>query len=746
MLGSRFRNFGSWRALLVSCVIGGSAIASCAPPPDLTNEAVRMRPPTVLVSPMSREVAEGLLRRQLRTEETLTEVVPWTLASTGRVIAVGVARSPTGARRFEVDDRGAPVVLEDLLAAEAEMTRAIRGKMTPGLDAIQRPLADDSVIDFTVMVPAHFDYPSPPFNGRGTMVSVDEFNAHMLAHRAANRMRLEESKRDLVEWLRAEGATVIDYDSIPAVDVRGPVRMLRDLRLEGDDVETIVEPPSSSETSPLLTHAAQGSMNQAGLTGGFCGSFCDGGGLGVGIWEVGLAESLSSKRGAIATNNTRLQAIAADTYRVPPTPCSTNADCPQSQPYGETYRCGPSGKCLAEHRSLVAGMLGMQGDYTYGPAVPGLGGVNFQQPGTPNIVRFVVDESGLAGFNWYLNQASAYVNRSEDSTDSGSTSVVANWAARYDNVLLTVAAGNDGGATVANSLFINAVSVGGFRYEVWNDPATHRRNGAFSCYLNNNSVWPGLERPNLLGPESHFNGSASYAGLHVPVITANNANTISSTTLTGNQAIGTSLSAPAVLSVALRAHYYAGLFSDMYYPVVRKAVLLAATRDSNADGPVTKGTTWSATPDGEDGAGHPDLGFLKSLLDAGSFHYVLLDDSMLTSCGPGCRRFQLAAINVPANSSLKASLVWSACVTAPGATTTSPPTDFDLILNRPSYCGGVVQSVSVNNEVEMVYDSCVALAPRGAYTYSLEVRTKNGANIATPCGASEPIGVAWSLQ
>lgn len=185
----------------------------------------------------------------------------------------------------------------------------------------------------------------------------------------------------------------------------------------------------------------------------------------------------------------------------------------------------------------------------------------------------------------------------------------------------------------------------------------------------------------------------------------------------------------------------------LFYTVVRKAVIMAATRDSNADGAVTKGVTWSATPDGEDGAGHPDMGLLKTLLDTNAYSYTLRDDAMFTSCGANCRSYALGTVAVTSLQRLKAALVWTACTPSQTSTTT-PPTDFDLVMTRPSYCGGSVQSVSVNNEVEMVYDACLpgGFAPRGTYQYSFEIRIKNGASISTSCGTSEPVGFAWSVQ
>ena len=661
-------------------------------------------------------------------------------------MAVGVAVTATGARRFEVDINGRPVTLESELANAAAAHRSIRGKQSERLDAHQRHLRDDDIVDFEIVLKAHPAYPTRPYDGTGLHVPITEFNEALLAHRAENRTQLEALKRDLRSWLDEHGATVTDYENLPIMAVSGPAWMLRDVRLEAEDIESLeLAVPTAS---PLLTHAGHASMNEAALSGPLCGP-CDGGGLGVGIWEKGTSEGLSGRYGAIATNNTRLIAAATDTYETAPTPCTTDSQCPPNMS-SESYRCSTTlGKCVSEHRSVVAGMIGLQGTYTYPSGVPGVGGVTFAQAGTTNVVRFIVNEWGSTGVNWYMGQPSAYINRSQDGTDAGAASVALNWAARYDNVLLTVAAGNSGTESVANSLFINAISVGGFRYETWNSPSTHRRNSVYSSYINNNSVYPGLERPNLLGPMSHLDGGGLYAGLSIPLVTAAGTPAMTLTTLNGSQAVGTSLAAPAVLSVAMAAHQYAGLFSALYFPVTRKAVVMAATRDSNADGMVAKGNAWSSTPDGEDGAGHPDLAYVKSLLDAGNNFYTVLDDSAFTSCGPGCRTYPLATVNVGFRGRIKAALVWTACAPTASAPTTQPPTDFDLAIIRPAFCGGsTAQSVSVNNEVEMLYDDCLPVggAPRGTYQYSFEIRIKNGASISTACGTSEPIGFAWSVQ
>lgn len=728
--------------LLVGVVTAGAS--ACEGPGSIRFQPERRPPPSHVAVPLDRGVAGELLRAHLRHGEALQEVVPWALPASDRSIAVGVAYSQGNARRFEVDELGTPVVLEDILAAEDLAIRAIRGKMTAALDERQRGLRDDDPIDFDIALAATLEYPQRPYNGDNLQVSRADFEADILARRARNRATLAALKAPLMAWLYENGAAVDDLENLPMISVHGTAALLRDARLEHADVASVGLPDTGPVT--LLGHAGHASMRQSSFTGGMCGGPCNGGGLGVGIWEKGSNEGPFYAQ--IATNNLRLGAAAPDDYFTPPSTCTTDNACPPSNAL-EVYRCSTLlGKCVNEHKSLVAAMLGMQGSYTYPSAIPGLGGLSFPEPGASGLVRFVANDNSSVGLNWYLAKPSVHLNRSVDG-GSGGTAFATNWAARYDTVLATVAAGNDGTETVANALFINAISVGGYRYETWNDLATHRRHTAYSSYLNNATVWPGNERPNILGPMSHFDGAAANSGLNIPVITAAGTNAMATTRVNGYQAIGTSFAAPAVLSVAIQAHQYAGLFSNLYYPVVRKAVVMAASRDSNADGSITKGSVWSSTPDGEDGAGHPDMALLKTLLDSNAYAYAVVDDSMFTSCGVNCRSYPLGTASVGFRGRLKVALVWNACTVSQNTPATESPTDFDLVITRPAFCGGTqIQSASINNEVEMIFDSCLPVngAPRGTYQYALEIRIKNGGAISTGCGTSEPVGLAWSIQ
>lgn len=227
--------------------------------------------------------------------------------------------------------------------------------------------------------------------------------------------------------------------------------------------------------------------------------------------------------------------------------------------------------------------------------------------------------------------------------------------------------------------------------------------------------------------------------------------------------IGSSFASPAIMSVAVQAQQYEGFFSQMFYPIMKKAVLMAGSVDSNyasgvGDGEVLKGSEWTSSAsgsptDGEDGAGHPDMGVIKSTLDNNRYAYAQVTNASFTSApcdpwdpfSPICRDYTIATFQVAAGKRVKAALVWNIC---PGA---SSPKDFDLVLVQPAWCNNAThQSVSVNNEVEMVFDTfdtCQVTAPVQG-TYTAKVRIKNGGLLGPLCGSetNEPVAFAWGIR
>ena len=734
-----------------SFMVVPSLVWACAPQDD--PEAMRFAPRATSDSAptLDADLARELLAVHLLPGERLVEVIPWSLPVQGRVIAVGVITNATGARRIAVDEHGALTSFEDALAAEDAQHAARYGKMTKELFEKQRDLADDVEIEFDVIIRADVEPSRPPFDGTDIEVSIDQLNTHVRAHRDQTRARLAAAKQALKTWLELQGATINDYSALPSMTVRAPARVLRLVRLHDSDVVVLRGRPDPTKAQ-LLGFAGHGSMGETAMTGGLCGSTgCTGGLVGVGIWEFDPDhESESPKRyHAIATSNTRLLPAAGITYREQPTTCTTVAQCTSVANPGTAVACA-NGICVNQHRTVVASMIGMRDatdtggvGYTYPSSDPGigdLGGVYFSRAGTWNTYLYVANHLGTLGFNWLVNDTPAlYANRS---VTGGYAESEVNWAARNEAMFLTVASGNDiTGATVTdevtNASYWNALHVGNYRYESWNNVSTHRRHN--SSMYGNESTFPGQERPHLLGPGSHLNLTNNFQGLAVPDITAVGANTI--VLPTGAQAqVGTSFAAPAVLSAALQAHQYEGWFSNLYFPIVKKAILMASSVDSNADGQIGTGWEWTSTPDAQDGAGHPDFVKIKQILDNNRYMYQELTDSMFTSCGAGCREYTLGSFNVAPGVPVKAALVWNACPDAPYS---NPATDLDLVLVQPAWCFyGLRQSASVNNEVEMIYDDCQVYSPVSG-TYTVKVRIKNGGSLPATCGGFEPVAFAW---
>lgn len=693
-------------------------------------------------APLGQERARALLAAQVRPGESLVEVVPWTLPVRGKSLAVGVARDAIGARRIAVDENGAAVEFEAALAMEQAALVGAFGKMTEALYEQQRPLADDQLIEFYVFVGADVEPAAPPYDGTDVAVPIGEYADHVRAIRAAHRTALNRAKAPLREWLSDRGADVADLAASPLLRVRGPAALLRESRIHDADVIELLEAPESD--AELLGFAGHASMREANLSGGLCGGPCLGGGVALGIWERDTQNPFI--QGAIATDNTRLPGSTSVTYMNPPTTCSSQAQCADYDAGTNVYRC-VNGKCVAEHLSTVAASIGMQGSYTYAAGVLGPNEVTIARSGSPNTARFVANDSGPDGIDWLLDATSAvYVNKSFSSAD-GVSPVIVNWAARNQGVFASIASGNTGSAGVVCAAYWNGLCVGNYRYETFDQPSTHRRHGA-SSFTNQTSLFPGQERPHLLGPGAHLAGTSTTSGLHIPNISVSGAGTMSATSIEFLGAmVGTSFAAPAILSTAIQAHQYEGWFSNLYYPIMRKAVLLASTIDSNADGQVLTGSEWTSTPDGEDGAGHPDLQHAKDILDSNRYKYVALTNSSFVSCGTGCREYTIQTFNVSPGRAIRAALVWNACATSRTAFSTQTPTDFDLVLVQPSWClNALRQSTSLANELEVIHDTCLLSSPFSG-TYTAKVRIKNGGSLAL-CGSatSEPVAFAWSSR
>ncbi len=737
----------------------GLVASGCASPPGdgLADRQQFVASSPAEFVPLGRSRLVDLLSPRLRPGERLVQIVEWPLPVSGRQIAVGVAQSSQYARTVAVDaGSNANIDLDDARRVEQRARLASFGKMSAGLSAQLAPLDDDESVGFSIVFSDSAPFPEPPYDGEGILVSAAEYEAHVRTHRDIAREHLANAKRPLVEWLESEGATVEDFRGTPVVHVVGPARLLRSSRVHGEDVLQLTADEASDPE--LLGFAGHASMKETSFLGGLCGAglHCNGAGVAVGIWENDPANP--GTIGGIANNNTRLISGAIVDYLIDPNTCNTDNDCSYTAGTN-VYRCKsiavypsgtPSNRCVGEHLSTVASSIGMRDSFTYPAGVLKPTAVTLPPAGSGNVTQFVANDPGEGGINWLIDATSAtYINKSFAAAD-GTVPQIINWAARKDIILTTIASGNTGTAGVTCADSWNALCVGNYRYETYDNAATHRIHSA-SSWMNQSAIHPGQERPHVLGPGAHFQGIGLTSGLHIPDIRANGVGTMSSTSIEFTSAmVGTSFAAPAMLSVALQAHEYEGFFSLLYYPIMRKAVVMAATVDANADGAIMNGMEWSSPFDGQDGTGHPDMVFLKGTLDNNRYRYVSLTNASFTTvpCGSQtCREYTITNITVSAGKALKAALVWNACAINRTDLTTPEPVDFDLVLVQPAWClNSLHQSVSIGNEVEALFDTCLLGAPTQG-TYTAKIRTKNAAPVQL-CSdeTSKPVAFAWSIQ
>jgi hypothetical protein len=701
---------------------------------------------TFAAASLSEAEATERLRPLLAPGEVLGEVVVWPMPFTGQVLAVGVFRTPWNARVVGADASGNEVNFSVAKQLEVEGRLASVGKMSEALFNRQSGASDGELIDFEVVIVADVTPSQPPYDGTDLQVPIEEFRAHIEAEQVRIRNELSAAKAPLLEWLVDHDAEVEDHRGLPVLSVRGPAQLLRLERLHGDDVSAL---DMSSEPSQHLGYGAHASIREDSLTGGLCGGICLGGGAAIGIWEFDTFDQPGPL--AIADGNGRLAGNQV-TYQNTPLTCTTDDDCNVINIVDN--KC-VGGTCQGLHVSTTAAMLGMTGSHTY-PVSEGVdtSQVTFTRAGINNIGRFVANHSvALNGLDFLLDSTFVtFINRSA-SAANGTTAAGINWAARARAITTTVASGNSGpGGAIASQDSWNALSVGMFSYFLWSDPSSQPLH--FLSSFVNNSSHPGQERPHMVGPGANKAGSGSDIGLHHPDIQSTGSpGAMLSFDLNAQnlpiEAIGSSFAAPVVMSAIVQAQQYEGWFSNLYYPIVKKAIILAATTDGNADGNVLLGTEWTSgtgAQDGKDGAGQPDLSLAKQILDNNRYSYVNVTNSSFVSCGTGCREYTIKNFTVNGGHRIKAALVWNTCA----ATRTGSivdPTDLDLVLVQPAWClNALRQSVSLNNELEMIADDCLASSPVQG-TYSARVRIKNGGTLPL-CGSetNEPLAFAWSWQ
>ncbi len=666
---------------------------------------------------------------------------------------------------FIVDEDGNREPTEIFWAKERLAQLARFKEMSPALFAFKQTLAANQLVDVTISINADLLQAQLPRVNENEQVSLTQYEAWTMANVAAQRRRIIATKQRMRAFLASRGVEIVaDPDELPFMDVKMPAGLLDAPEANGNDVISLEK---TEKVAPRLHGdlAGMGSMKHNSLIGGVCGSApCDGGGLTVGIWEWDDDSQAHSPAvvGVVATNNTHIYRGAtanATVHQRPPTSCVSQADCnvvEAQTPHwcGSIVTGGPS-VCKIGHTSWVAAAVGsyLSIPYAYNslitsgpdgfPNVPA--GTSFSSAGAWNTKlriandrRTTINEQILFMVAPASGTPATYVNRSMSGFPTAG-----NWLGRNYNVFVTTSSGNSGNAaTVECGLLANGLCVGMYDYKTWNDLSTHVVNNASSAG-NLNS----LERPHLLGPGSH---SGAGSGLHMPNpgVAPGSGGMLHNFVMlsTSQQILGTSFAAPAVLAAAIQAHQYKGFFSALAFPVVNKAVLLAATQDSNNDGPVGKGNSWSAQPsDAVDGAGQINMLRLKTILDNNRYTYQDLTNASFTSCGTNCRQKLLATIPASADYVPRVALTYQACMANSGSIPVLQY-DLDLVVTATGSqltCSTFYTSNTTNSETEMLeFGACP-----GARTYSVYVRVKNGATLQ-PCSTSdttERVAVAWNL-
>jgi len=737
----------------------------------------------------------ALARRTIAKNHTTSTVVNIAVESasfTGKHVATVVYRENDVDMASVVDASGTEVATEEFARQDHERATATFGKLSPGLfeqlaalEARGLPL----IVEF--VTPVTLSEPSFDSGPREDLVDIEEYDKWRSRWVAETVRLINVGKQGARAWLHRSGGEVIeDSSGAPVISARIAPAALRSLATEpGIVLARLPEHPITHLDGDYAGHA---SMNYSPPTGYLawgvnCVGSCDGGKLTVGISEDFSVFSGIDIDATIAKNNLRLRGVTypnALVTRYPATSCSTDTDCDENSGTINQYTLSKTlcralnlptppattapKYCVAAHPTYVAAAIGSYGVYSYNtdqpddlldnlPNVPA--NTTFDSSGAWNVrhrfdnsdsdsigahITFLFAPSGPPETSGY---PAAYVNRSAAPTSSDY-----DWALRAYGVLMTHAQGNGGAAAASDcGLLRNVLCVGSYNYNTYNSISTHQISSFSST--GNPSVLTSLERPHLLGPGSHTEGS----GLHVPSIGA----AIGSSTMlwiehwlpsSAASVRGTSFAAPAVLGVAIQAHQYEGLLSALAFPVVTKAVILASTVDIQSatsgvyDGKIGSSNTWFPQPsDAADGGGQINSNYTKQILDNNYYAYSDVVNSQFVSCGANCREYVVASVAVPAGQSLRVALAFSSCTSMGNNPTIA--NDFDLVVTAPGNlfdpCTKFISSASVNSEVEMVEtNSCLA-----AKTHTIRLRIKNGAQLtACPGFTTERVGVAWSRR
>lgn len=637
---------------------------------------------------------------------------------------------------------GDRTTLEDVKERETAAYRERFGKKTPEFAAMLERAAPDQVVEVSALIALGVPEPELPdgaVDPERKAVEPRDFEQDRLdylawfkARNVASRAAIRQAAAPIEEALRALGVEYESASSLPIVKFSIRADVLRQSGLEDLPEVYALAMQANGQASELGGYAGHASMKETNFTGGSgtgCPSGpCDGGGIGIGIWEE---DGVSTTNNGIAAQNDRF--IETATYKWPLTTCTTDGDCDPTAQNDAICRAPTTGAqkvCVEEHKTFVFGSMGMFGTYSYAAGIVHPNVAPFARAGTPNVnpVR-VGNDAGDVGLDYILGQDDApYINHSAN-IEPDDLAWAIDWAVRNDGYYFFNAAGNDAGDDTNwcdhtwNSVCVGSYGLNG-RYDLLSQHAI----STFSSWVNGT----GPERPHLLGPGEN---------LHMPDIGASN-DAMVDRHATGQTIGGTSFASPSIVAVSIAYHQYESFLSQLAFPYVNKAVLLAATTDSNNDGAILQGSTWSQTTDGYDGAGHPHMERAKDLLDANNYRRRVLTDSMFANCGASCREYSVATVTVPAQQRLRVALVWQACQQSVAA---EPYIENDLDLYVADAFGSL-QSISSNSEVEMLQRKCQAT---GVNTCAMDIRVriKNGATLDSCYGSnSEPAGLAWVVH
>lgn len=629
------------------------------------------------------------------------------------------------ARRITLGDSGALVdrraALDDEEAERASTSRKLSLRLHQYLDEVD----DSEIVRVSIRYRTGLTpivLPDSPPDGGAEI--ADEFDTWIRTERALVAERIASERAELVAWLEQNGAAeIVASQYAPSLTADLPARLLLEPEIhDRDDVMRVgLDAPAGPE--PLHAYGAHGAMSETAINYGACNDPCDFY-PNVGIWERGDGDVI----GAIATYNTRFQNSSA-TYFHQPTSCETDSDCMSPAGTGIKHICRDD-ICIVSHTTYVAASVGMTGWATV--SVPG-GSVWLPKAGT-SITNFRNAQDKTAnGLDWLLSQGVVHANRSQGVSGSPNQAIAwkIDFEARNSFLFLTQSSGNFS-TTPSTCPSFNSVCVASYAYLDYRTPDDDVLVSTTSTI---NPI--DAERPHLVGPDKVAAG-----GLSMPDINAPNG----SNGMTTDDINGSSFASPAILSLANRMHLYEGFFSNLAFPIVKKAILMAGAADVNGDGPIVGGYSWTSSPDGLDGAGAPDGDRIKRILDANTYAYDELSPTSFSSCGTDCEQVYIGSVTVPGGYAIRATLAYNSCATGLKPQKNNLNNDLDLWIVEEDvpfpFPPQTASSTSLASEVEALY----WFNQFSEKSFSIFVRVKGGTAFNL-CGNEpvEPVAIAWDV-